>query len=91
MVQAVAELRDETASRVTRAKNEIKIEIENIYIRFEDEQLKFSMGYLLPKIDVVPTDKNFVEAVEHITDLAVLFKKLKVDDVSAFINTGNNF
>ena len=69
----------------------LKIEIENIYIRFEDEQLKFSMGYLLPKIDVVPTDKNFVEAVEHITDLAVLFKKLKVDDVSAFINTGSNF
>ena len=49
------------------------------------------MGYLLPKIDVVSTDKNFVEVIEHITDLSVLFKKLKVDDVSAFINTDSNF
>lgn len=49
------------------------------------------MGYLLPKIDIVSTDSNFVEALEHITDLGMLFKKLKVDDVSAFINTGTNF
>ncbi len=30
----------------------ISIEIENVYVRFEDQNLKFSIGILIPRIEV---------------------------------------
>ena len=37
----------------------LKIEIENVYIRFEDEQLEFCIGLLVPEIKCLSTDEHF--------------------------------
>jgi len=69
----------------------LKIEVEKICIMFEDEDLKFSIGLLLPSIKCLSTSDDFNAVRGQIEDVAVLFKKMQVSDVSAFINTSNSF
>lgn len=68
----------------------LNIEIEKVYVRFEDEELQFSIGFLLPKIHCLSTDRDY-NPTKDITDISVVYKKLSIDDVSAFINTKKTF
>ena len=69
----------------------LKIEIENVYVRFEDEHLKYSMGLLLPKVSCLSMGKDFQEFKGVIKDVAELFKKINAEDCSAYVNTGDSF
>lgn len=59
-------------------------------MRFEDEELDFSIGFLLPKIHCLSTDRDY-NPIRDITDISVVYKKVTIDDVSAFINTKETF
>lgn len=65
------------------------IEIENIYIRFEDSNLKFDIGVLIPKIETMSMSKLW-EFVERVTDTTVLYKSLTIAKADAFINYGDS-
>lgn len=68
----------------------LKVEIENVYVRFEDEDLKFAIGFLLPKTSCISTDPDF-NPKEGNSDTSVLYKKLTIDDLSVFINNKSTF
>ena len=53
----------------------LSIEIEKVYVRFEDEDLEFSIGFLLPKVNCRSTDKNYTP-MRNITDTAVVYKSI---------------
>lgn len=61
------------------------IEIENVYLMYEDKSFKFQIGVLLPKIEVNSINK-LGELIDCVEDCSVLFKLLKVQDVSFFVN-----
>lgn len=66
------------------------MEIENTYIRFEDSNLKFDIGILIPRIEMQSTDKKW-DFMEKVVDLAVLYKSIAVSRVDAYINYGDTF
>ena len=68
----------------------ISVEIEKVYVRFEDEALEFSIGMLIPSISLKSTDKDF-NPIQNIIDTAILFKRINIDDVSLFVNHGSSF
>lgn len=37
----------------------LTIDVEQVYIRFEDEGLKFAIGILVPNLNCLSCDKNF--------------------------------
>ena len=68
----------------------ISIEIENTYIRFEDTNLKFDIGILIPRIEVASMNKNW-DLVQTVLDMAVLYKGLTIYNMDAYINYGDSF
>ena len=64
-----------------------EITIENIYIRFEETDLKFCMGLLIPKVEGYSVDSAW-NKVEKVIQTAVLYKKMTIQDVSLFVNYG---
>ena len=67
-----------------------EITIENIYIRFEETDLKFSMGLLIPKVEGYSVDSAW-NKVERVVSAAVMYKKMTIQDVSLFVNYGEKF
>ena len=68
----------------------IKVQIESIHVTFEELQQKFSIGLLLPSIEVSSMNE-FWEHIKVVTFTDILFKKLSIKSVSLFINTGDKF
>ena len=68
----------------------INIEIENVYLMFEDSMLKFSIGLLLPNIKVQSLDE-FWNKIELIEDPSLIAKLLTIQNVSIHVNYGDNF
>ncbi len=63
----------------------LKIEVENVHLLYEDSTFKFSTGILLPKIEVYSLNELW-ELVEQVDDPTVIYKKLTVSNVSVFVN-----
>ena len=51
---------DANLSGVEAILANLKIEIDKVYVRFEDEDLQFSMGWLVPHVMVIGTDEDYV-------------------------------
>ena len=66
------------------------IDIERVHFRFEDEDLHYAIGILIPNINCLSCDKTF-SPMDWINDPSVLYKKLKIDDISVYINTKSTF
>jgi hypothetical protein len=67
-----------------------EITIENIYVRFEETDLKFSMGLLIPRVVGYSVDSTW-NKVERVIYTAVMYKKMTIEDVSLFVNYGEKF
>jgi len=52
---------------------------------YEDKSFEFSIGLLLPKIEVQSMNELW-QVIECVEDPSVLFKKLLVSNVSFFVN-----
>lgn len=61
------------------------IEIENVYLMYEDKSFNFQIGLLLPKIEVKSVNK-LGEIIENVEDCSVIYKLLQVQDVSLIVN-----
>ena len=48
------------------------------------------MGWLVPHVMCIGTDKDYVPQ-EQIEKTSIIYKKIQISDVSAFINTKNTF
>lgn len=65
-----------TSENIQKILANLKIEVENVYVRFEDETLRFSMGLLLPKVSCLSTKFNFEESDDVIEQVDEIFKKI---------------
>ena len=52
------------------------IEIDNVYLMYEDQSFKFQIGLLLPKIEVKTINKQGEETTDSVEDCSVLYKRL---------------
>ena len=84
------ENQDGMSAQVESIIANLTIDIEQVYIRFEDEGLKFAIGILVPNLNCLSCDKNF-SLSQWIDDPSVLYKKIAIDDISVFINTKDTF
>ena len=66
----------------------VRLYIEDIYIRIEDSVQEFSFGFKIPSITVLPCDKdwNRVHPVQN-AGSPVQYKNLTIKNLEVFINT----
>ena len=62
-----------TAEFLHKTLANIKIEISNVYLMFEDQTFNFSTGLLLPKIEVNSLN-DLWDKIDHIEDPSVILK-----------------
>lgn len=63
----------------------LKISVERIYIRIEMPEYEFSLGVLLPSIQVSTTDKDW-NVVEKVENPEILHKSIQVQNISIFLD-----
>lgn len=68
----------------------LAVEVENVFIRFEDSNLKFDIGVLIPKIEISSLNR-FWQPTKPVEDTAILFKGITISKMDAYINYGSRF
>ena len=76
---------DSPSNFVNKTIGNIKLEITNVYLMFENKTFNFSAGLLIPKIQVDSLDELW-NKIDRVVDPSVILKKVTVSDISAFVN-----
>ncbi|CAG9332100.1 unnamed protein product [Blepharisma stoltei] len=77
---------------VTKIVDNLQVSINSIYIRYEDDVSStdaFAFGIAIKNVQAVTCNKNW--QIEYISDAAITYKLVLLDDIRVFMDYGENF